>query len=73
MNERINNFIERINEFLVRKPGALPLVGIGLIILNFFLQIFPGPEAWIAASNLLLHLGLVVSLLGLMLVNVYRH
>ena len=73
MNERINNFIERINEFLMRKPGALPLVGIGLIVLNFVLQVFPGPEAWIVGSNLFLHLGLVVSLLGLMLVNVYRH
>lgn len=73
MNERINNLVERINEFLVRKPGVLPLVGILLIFVNFVLQLFPGPEAWIARSNLLLHIGLVISVIGLMLVNVYRH
>lgn len=73
MDKRINELIERINEFLVRKPGVLPLVGIGLIVLNFLLQLFPGPEAWIVRSNLFLHAGLVVSLVGLLLVNVYRH
>lgn len=73
MDERINELVERINGFLVRKPGALPLVGLGLIIVNFVLQLFPGPEAWIARSNLFLHLGLILSLVGLLLVNVYRH
>lgn len=73
MDERINELVERINDFLVRKPGALPLVGVGLIVVNFVLQLFPGPEAWIARSNLFLHLGLILSLVGLLLVNVYRH
>lgn len=73
MDEWINEQVERMNGFLMRKPGALPLVGVGLIVLNFILQVFPGPEAWIVRSNLFLHLGLVVSLIGLLLVNVYRH
>ncbi|MFW6096535.1 MAG: hypothetical protein ACOC9Z_00575 [Chloroflexota bacterium] len=73
MNERINDLVERINGFLVRKPGALPLAGVGLIVVNFVLQVFPGPEAWIARSNLFLHVGLIMSLVGLLLVNVYRH
>lgn len=73
MDERINELVERINGFLVRKPGALPLVGLGLIVVNFVLQLFPGPEAWIARSNLFLHIGLILSLVGLLLVNVYRH
>lgn len=73
MNEWINELVERINGFLVRKPGALPLAGVGLIVVNFVLQVFPGPEAWIARSNLFLHLGLIMSLVGLLLVNVYRH
>lgn len=73
MDEWINEQVERINAFLVRRPGALPLVGLGLIILNFLLQLFPGPEAWIVRTNLFLHLGLVVSIVGLLLVNVYRH
>lgn len=73
MDERLNQLIERINEFLVRKPGVLPLVGVALICFNFLLQLFPGPDAWIAQSNLFLHVGLVISLIGLLLVNVYRH
>lgn len=73
MDERINEVVERINGFLMRKPGALPLAGVGLIVVNFVLQLFPGPEAWIVRSNLFLHLGLVLSVVGLLLVNVYRH
>lgn len=73
MDQRINELVERVNEFLVQRPGVLPLVGLGLIVFNLLLQIYPGPEAWIAASDLFLHLGLIVSVVGLLLVNVYRH
>lgn len=73
MDQRINNLVERINRFLVRQPGFLPLSGLLLIVLNLLFQIWPGPERWIAASNLFLHLGLITSLIGLLLVNVYRH
>jgi len=73
MDDRINDLVERINGFLVRKPGVLPLIGVGLIVVNFVLQLFPGPEAWIVRSNLFLHVGLIASLIGLLLVNVYRH
>jgi hypothetical protein len=72
MDRRINDMVERVNAFLVQKPGLLPLAGLALIVLNFVLQIFPGREAWIAGSHLFLHLGLVVSIIGLLLVNVYR-
>lgn len=73
MDQWINERVERLNDFLVRKPGILPMGGVGLIVLNFVLQLFPGTEWWIVRTNLLLHLGLVVSIIGLLLVNVYRH
>jgi hypothetical protein len=73
MDEQINELVERINRFLVRQPGLAPLAGLLLIVANFLLQIWPGPDSWIAASNLLLHLGLIISIVGLLLVNVYRH
>ena len=41
MDERINALFERINRFLAKWPGALPLVGVGFILLNLLLQIFP--------------------------------
>ena len=73
MDQRINELVERINRFLVRQPGLVPLFGLILIGINLLLQIWPGPESWIAASHLFLHLGLIVSVVGLLLVNVYRH
>ncbi len=73
MDAWINELVERINSFFMRKPGVLPVVGLGLIVLNFLVQLYPGQGAWIAHSNLFLHLGLIISLVGLLLVNVYRH
>ena len=73
MGRQINELVERINAFMVRRPGTLPLAGLGLILVNFLLQIYPGPDTWIAGSNLFLHLGLILSIVGLLLVNVYRH
>ena len=50
--------------------GLPILIGIALIVLNFFVQFIP-PMAWLAASDLLLHLGLVVSLLGILLGDIW--
>jgi hypothetical protein len=38
----------------------------GLIIVNLVFQIIPG-LGWLATSNLLLHIGLLVAIFGLML------
>lgn len=73
MDDRINDFIERLNDFMVARPGVLPLLGLLLIVFNLLLQFYPGPESWIAASNLFLHLGLILSVIGLLLVNVFRN
>ena len=64
-------FLDWLGDFLEKRRGLLPLIGLGLIILNLILQIVPGPGGgWIVDSNLLLHLGLVVSLIGILLVRV---
>lgn len=73
MDERINYIIEAVNDFMVERPGITPLLGVLLIIINFLLQIYPGPDTWIAGSNFFLHLGLILSVVGLLLINVYRH
>lgn len=69
MDERINKFVDQMAEFLAKRPGMLPLVGLLLIILNFLLQIFPGFGYWIVDANLLLHLGLILAILGLLLIR----
>ena len=65
----MNRLIDRLADFLAAKPGLLPIVAVGLIILNFLLQIYPGSSYWIVDSNLLLHLGLVIGFLGLLLIR----
>ena len=66
MINALSKFLDFASEYLSRRKGLLPLVGIGLIILNFLLVIiFPG--GFLANTNLFLHIGLVVALVGLML------
>jgi hypothetical protein len=70
MDKQINQFLDRTSDFLGRRPGLLPLVGIALILVNFILQIFPGPDVWLAGSNLFLHAGLITAIIGLLLIRV---
>jgi hypothetical protein len=68
MDKFILNILDKSADFMAERPGVLPLVAIGLIILNFFLQIFPG-SGWIVESNLFLHLGLVIGFIGLLIIR----
>lgn len=69
MMDRFSKFLDVMSDYLAHRKGLLPLVGIGLIFLNFILAtIFPA-EWFIIKNNLFLHLGLIVALLGLLLSN----
>ncbi len=63
----MNDFLDKFSDFLSKYPGLLPLVGLGLIVLNLILQIFPG--SWFVDRNILLHLGLIISLIGLLMIR----
>ena len=65
MFHRLNETIDKISEFLASRKGLLPLIGMFLIAANFVLQFLP--IGWVKDSNLLLHLGLLIAILGLML------
>ena len=61
----LSKLIDKLSDFLARRKGLLPLLGLLFIIANLILQfVFPG---WLASTNLLLHVGLIVAILGLML------
>ena len=62
----ISKLLDWLSEFLAHRKGLLPLIGIILVIFNYFLQWFIYPH-WLAASNLFLHLGVVIALFGMML------
>jgi hypothetical protein len=62
----MSKFLDHASEFLAHRKGLLPIIGLVLILINLLIQfIFPG--SFIASSNLFLHLGLIVAILGLML------
>jgi hypothetical protein len=62
----MSKFLDRMSEFLAHRKGLLPLIGILFIIVNLILQ-FIIPGNILATSNLLLHIGLIVAILGMML------
>ncbi len=66
----MNELVERLNDFFAERPGLLPLIGVFLVILNLLLQIYPGPgSGWFVDSNFLLHIGVIMSIIGLLLVR----
>jgi hypothetical protein len=62
----MSKLLDRMSEYLAHRKGLLPLVGLFLILINLIIQfIFPG--GFLAGTNLFLHIGLIVAILGLML------
>lgn len=62
----MSKFLDRMSEFLAHRKGLLPIIGIAMILLNLILQ-FILPGNLLTTSNLLLHIGLIISIFGLML------
>ena len=63
--EKISQFIDFLSEYLAQRKGLIPLLGIFFVILNFVIQFLP--LGWLAESNLFLHLGVIIAILGIML------
>jgi len=66
MGQKLNKFVDKLSEFLAARKGLLILIGIGLVLLNGGLQFFP-QLGWLVNSNLFLHLGVVLALVGILL------
>jgi hypothetical protein len=56
---------DRLSEFLAPRKGLIPIIGMFLIATNFVFQFLPA--GWVKESNLFLHVGIIVAILGLML------
>jgi len=63
--QSFNQFLDNLSEFLSKRKGLVPLLGILLVVLNFVLRLIPG-LGWFAESDLLLHLGVILGILGFM-------
>jgi hypothetical protein len=65
MKKNINSSLDTLSEFLAQRKGLLPFLGILLILINFVLQFFPA-AGWLAETDLLLHLGVILAILGIL-------
>ncbi len=66
MERKLNTLIDSLSEFFAARKGLLIFIGLILVVCNAFLQFFPG-IGWLESSNLLLHLGIVIALIGVLL------
>jgi hypothetical protein len=66
MGQKLNTLVDSLSEFFAARKGLLILVGIILVVCNALLQFFPR-IGWLGTSNLLLHLGIVIALIGVLL------
>jgi len=66
MRLRFNQFLDTASEYFAHRKGLLPLVGILLVLANAVIQFIPS-AGWLANTDLLLHLGVIVALVGILL------
>jgi hypothetical protein len=66
MAEKLNLILDRMSDFLAHRKGLLPLLGLIMVLINAILQFLP-VSGWLVQTNLLLHLGIIVAILGILL------
>lgn len=64
--------LQRISNFLAQLPGLPVLIAVGLVILNLVLRFLPAwpVVGWLAQTDLLLHIGLILGFVGILLGDV---
>jgi hypothetical protein len=67
MSKILHVFLDWASPFFAHRRGLLPLIGIGLIIVNLIVVSVFSPEYFIVYSNLFLHLGVIVAIIGSLL------
>ena len=63
----LSRLLDNASNYLAHRKGLLPLIGILLVIINYILPFIFGLDNVITASNLFLHLGIIIAIFGLML------
>jgi hypothetical protein len=63
---RLSKLVDRASDYFAHRKGLLPLLGMFLIVINYFLPFLFGIN-WVTGSNLFLHLGVLIAIFGLML------
>ena len=66
---RITKWLQAIGDYLAQRKGLPVLAGMGLVLLNLIVRLLPSwpVVSWLAETDLLLHLGVILGLLGILL------
>jgi hypothetical protein len=62
----LSRLVDRASDYFAHRKGLLPMTGMVLVIINYFLPFFFGIN-WLTGSNLFLHVGVLIAIFGLML------
>jgi len=65
MFTKLNQFLDVLSNYFAHRKGLLPILGIGLIILNYIFQFLH--LGWITDTNFFLHVGIILSIFGFIL------
>jgi hypothetical protein len=65
MSDFLSRLLDQASEYFAHRKGLLPILGLVFVFLNFIVQFFP--LGWFAQTNLLLHLGIVLTIIGILL------
>ncbi len=62
-------WLKKSSDYLARNKGLPVFIGVGLVLLNFVLQLLPAWPVigWLAEVNFFLHTGIVIGLLGILI------
>ncbi len=65
----VTKFLRLAGDFLAQRKGLPVLVAVGLVLLNLILSLLPPWPVieWLAETDLLLQLGVIIGLLGILL------
>lgn len=66
MLSKINQILDSLSEFLAHRKGLLLILGILFVVINSILQFVPG-TGWIVESDLFLHIGVIIAIIGVLL------
>ncbi len=65
MMEPISKFLDRASNFFAHRKGLLPVIVFFLVVLNLLIRLLlPG---WLADTDLFLHLGIILTIIGMLL------
>lgn len=67
MKKKLNRMLDWLADYFAHRKGLLPILGLVLILINGVLQFTPLQNGVLIETNLFLHLGLILAILGFLL------